>query len=106
MNPPRHIAIIPDGNRRWAKQHGLSAREGHRKGVTQFREISQAVLDEGIPYFTFWAASEDNLTKRSRLEVKFLLSLLRAELERELASDKFEENKVRVRIIGRYRELI
>lgn len=106
MNLPQHIAITPDGNRRWAKERGLKPWEGHREGMRRFVELSEAAFEAGISYFTFWAASEDNLTKRTPLEVKFLLMVIRDELERQLDARRFVELKVRVRVIGRWRALI
>ncbi|MDP1710584.1 MAG: undecaprenyl diphosphate synthase family protein, partial [candidate division WWE3 bacterium] len=84
-NFPTHLAIIPDGNRRWARARKLPPWEGHREGANRFREIVAAVFDAGIPYFTFWSGSEDNF-QRDPTEVKKLLSFAGAELERELKS--------------------
>src|SRR5580698_3928222 len=91
---PQHIAIIPDGNRRWAKKRGLPSREGHRQGVRQFHVIMDEAFRRGVSCLTFWAASEDNLTKRSRLEVKLLVALLR----HELASEEFRERLVKDKV--------
>ena len=63
---PNHVAIIPDGNRRWAKKHLLSPWKGHEKGVERFDEIVSALFKDHVHYVTLWAASEDNLTKRSK----------------------------------------
>jgi undecaprenyl diphosphate synthase len=97
---PRHIAIIPDGNRRWGKSRHIGTNRSHQKGAENFREIFREAFRSGIPWITFWAASEDNLTKRSRAEVLFLANLL----AREISSEKFEtevvENKVAVRFLG------
>ena len=76
-NIPTHIAIIPDGNRRWATERELPPWEGHRKGSEQFKHISEAAFQLGVSYITFWAASEDNLTKRNPLEITFLVNLLK-----------------------------
>lgn len=103
---PQHILIIPDGNRRYAERHGLLPREGHRQGTKKFREISRAAFQAGIPYFTFWAASEANLLKRSKIEVGYLLSLLREELGDDELKNELVENEVRFRVLGRWSEMI
>ena len=84
-NLPRHVFIIPDGNRRWAMSRHLAPWEGHIQGRERFHEISDVAFECGIPYFTFWAASEDNLTKRDPLEIHFLTELLQKELEGDIA---------------------
>lgn len=97
---PRHMAIIPDGNRRWGKTRHITVNRSHEKGAENFRAIFREAFRSGIPWVTFWAASEDNLTKRSCTEIFFLADLL----AREIASEKFEtevmENKVSVRFVG------
>lgn len=103
-NLPRHVFIIPDGNRRWARTHGLAPWEGHTRGRERFHEISEAAFERGISYFTFWAASEDNLTKRDPLEIRFLTELLRKELEGDIA-EKLFKNKIRLRICGKWKEI-
>jgi len=103
-NLPRHVFIIPDGNRRWARSQGLAPWEGHVKGRKRFHEISDAAFDLGIPYFTFWAASEDNLTKRDPLEISFLTGLLRRELEGDI-SEKLFTNQIRLRVLGKWKEI-
>lgn len=105
-NLPRHVAVIPDGNRRWARGRGLLALQGHREGRLRFREIREAVWRLGIPYFTFWAASEDNLSKRSRTEVKLLALLMRQELRRVLAQKEFITKELRIRVIGRWYDIL
>jgi undecaprenyl diphosphate synthase len=103
---PHHIAIIPDGNRRWAKKRHLPGWEGHRKGVQRFQEISEAAHEAGASYITFWGGSEDNLLERSKKEVHILTSLLKDELKRQLTSDETEKNSVRFRLIGRWNDIL
>lgn len=98
---PHHIAFIPDGNRRWAKKHTLESWRGHEKGVARFEELMRFAFERGITYVTFWAASEDNLTKRSKEEIGFLVKLLIAELRRIVDSPATSERQMRVRVIGR-----
>lgn len=101
-----HIAIIPDGNRRWAKKRGIPLNEGHRIGVKTTQKIFEKALEWKIPYLTFWAASYDNLVKRSREEVNFLINLINTEFKRLLNDAKIHQNKVRVRILGRFKEVL
>lgn len=103
---PHHVAVIPDGNRRWAKKHGLDPWGGHEEGVKRFEEVSEAAFRAGISYFTFWAASESNLKDRPKLEVTALLWLIEKYLSKEESLQRFIDNKVRVRVLGRWQELI
>lgn len=103
---PHHIAIIPDGNRRWAKAKGLEPWKGHEEGVKRFEEVSEAAFRSGVSYFTFWAASEDNLRSRPKLEVSALVYLMDTYLSAESTVKRFEENQIRVRVLGRWQELI
>ncbi len=102
---PVHVAIIPDGNGRWAKERNLSRSEGHYEGAKRFREISKSALEMGIPYFTFWAASYNNLTKRSHSEVQALFSLLQHELETENTLSGLLEDKIKFRVVGDWFEV-
>lgn len=103
-NVLRHVFIIPDGNRRWARSRNLSPWKGHIRGREKFHEINEAAFDCGIKYFTFWAASEDNLTKRNPLEIRFLIKLLRKELESDIA-EKLFKNRIQLHVIGRWEEI-
>lgn len=71
---PRHIAIIPDGNRRWAKDRGLPSILGHKKGVEQSKVLIRAAVESGVEVLTFWGFSTENW-QRSPDEVKYLLEL-------------------------------
>lgn len=102
----QHIAIIPDGNRRWAKRKGISAREGHRIGVETTQKIFEKALEMKIPYLTFWAASYDNLLRRSKEEVNFLIKLINEEFQRLLKDARIRENEIKIRILGRFREIL
>jgi len=74
--PPRHVAIIMDGNGRWAKQRGLPRIEGHRMGVRAVREAVECARELGIPYLTLYAFSLENWGRPSG-EVRTLMSLLK-----------------------------
>lgn len=101
-----HIAIIPDGNRRWAKSRGIPLQEGHRIGVKTTEKIFEKALELKIPYLTFWAASYDNLIKRPKEEVNFLIQLINQEFQKLLKDAKVHQNKVKIRILGRFREIL
>ena len=103
---PQHIALIPDGNRRWARERGLVPWKGHEKGAERFFEIAEHAFSKGIPYVTLWAASADNLTKRSGIEIKFLCSIVRRELESKRTIARFMDNHIRVRFIGQWKKLV
>lgn len=95
---PRHVAIIMDGNRRWAAEHGLPAIEGHRRGMLTLRRIVTAAAKAGIEVLTVYAFSEENWG-RERSEVGALMDIGTAFARREAAA--FVREGVRVRPIGR-----
>jgi undecaprenyl diphosphate synthase len=76
-NLPTHIAIIPDGNRRWAKKHKLDVWLGHKKGAESLDMLMDVIVELNIPYLSFWGSSKDNLIKRPKAEVKFLLNMFK-----------------------------
>jgi len=94
---PEHVAIIMDGNGRWAKKRGLPRTIGHNKGVEAVRETVKAAGDAGVKFLTLFAFSSENWS-RPISEVEDLLGLLRRFIRRDLA-DLHREN-VRIRIIG------
>lgn len=94
---PRHVAVIMDGNGRWAKKLGLPRVAGHRKGVEIVKSMIPICGKRGIPYLTLFAFSSENW-KRPSTEVTLLLELLTSTLENEMRS--LHEHKVRLRVIG------
>ena len=94
---PRHVAIIMDGNGRWAEQRGLPRSAGHRRGVETVREIVRASKDHNIEYLTLYSFSSENWT-RPKSEISELFSLLKYFVRRDLA--EMHENNVRLKIIG------
>lgn len=97
---PQHIAIIMDGNGRWAKQRGLKRTEGHKVGAEVFRTISQYCAHIGIKYVTFYAFSTENW-KRSKTEVTAIMNLLRKYLdEMQRRALENEEAGINIRFIG------
>jgi len=99
---PGHVAIIMDGNGRWAKQRGLPRIEGHRRGVATVRTITFAARDLGVRMLTLYAFSVEN-RRRPQDEVGALMGLLEFYLKKEL--DTFVRDRVRLRAIGRIEEL-
>lgn len=99
---PSHVAIIMDGNGRWAKRRGLSRIIGHQKGADSVREVVETTRELGIPWLTLYAFSEENW-KRSPLEVKALMELLERFLKQEL--DGMLKHKIRLQCIGRTHKL-
>jgi undecaprenyl diphosphate synthase len=96
---PRHIAIIMDGNGRWAKRRHLPRVAGHRVGVEAVRNVVETAARINIPAITLYAFSEENWKKRPRTEVAFLMALLQRYLKAEVPT--FNSNNIRLRYIGR-----
>lgn len=99
---PQHIAIIMDGNGRWAKKRGLTRSVGHRAGMEKIREITQLCSDFGVKILTIYAFSCQNW-KRPRREVNFLMSGFKRYLDKE--KDDLNKKGTRFRVIGRRRRL-
>ena len=99
---PRHVAIIMDGNGRWAKARRLPRVAGHKRGVEALRKVVKAAPDLGISVLTIYAFSSENW-KRSADEVSDLMGLLRFYLQHEISA--LHANGVRVEVIGDYRAL-
>lgn len=96
-NLPQHVAIIMDGNGRWAKKQGLKRTFGHQNAVKAVRSAIQACGDLGIPYLTLFAFSTENWT-RPTSEVSFLMSLLSKTIESEI--EELNEKGIRLLVIG------
>ena len=94
---PRHIAIIMDGNGRWAKRRGLPRTAGHSAGAETYRRIATLLSDMGVEYFTVYAFSTENW-KRAESEVSAIMGLLGRYLRE--AVDTMEEKGVRLRVFG------
>lgn len=94
---PQHVAIIMDGNGRWAKMRGLDRSEGHAQGVTSVHNAVEFSSDMGIKYLTLYAFSTENWN-RPTTEVESLMHLIGWAIEREL--DELIEKNVRIRLIG------
>lgn len=100
--PPKHIAIIMDGNGRWAKAHGLPRAVGHKKGADAVREVVEGCLERGINVLTLYAFSSENWS-RPKDEVSDLMGLLRLYIKKEISS--LDKQGVRLRFIGQRERL-
>lgn len=101
-NLPKHIAIIMDGNGRWAKKQGLIRTFGHQKGSSSVREAITACIELGIPYLTLYAFSTENWN-RPKFEIDMLMRLLLKSLDEEL--EALKEHQIRLNIIGNIEDL-
>lgn len=100
--PPRHVAIIMDGNGRWAAARGLPRFEGHRRGVEALKRAVRAAGESGVRYLTVYSFSSENWSRPVE-EVSDLMNLLRMFIRRDLA--ELHKNNVQVRVIGERRNL-
>ena len=108
---PKHLAVIMDGNGRWAKQKGLFRSIGHENGTKAVREIVESCAEINIPFLTLYAFSTENWN-RPKLEVELLMKLLVSSLKKEI--ETLQKNNIRLNAIGNleslpkkaYRELL
>lgn len=99
---PKHVAIIMDGNGRWAKKRGHTRIQGHRKGADTVREIVETSREIGVSCLTLYAFSEENW-KRPKQEIRALMQLLERFLKNELKG--LQKHDIRLRHIGRLEKL-
>jgi len=102
QNAPRHVAIIMDGNGRWAQERGLPRFRGHQKGTERIRDVTEGAIELGIGWLTLYAFSKENWV-RPKEEVDFLMGLLSRYLDHELA--KLKRNEIRFNVIGCRKDL-
>ncbi|HEY7670352.1 MAG TPA: isoprenyl transferase [Hyphomicrobium sp.] len=95
--PPRHVAIIMDGNGRWANRRGLPRSVGHRRGVEAVRRTVRAAIEVGIPYLTIYSFSSENWSRPPE-EIDDLMGLMKRFIRRDLA--ELHQAGVRIRVIG------
>lgn len=95
---PKHIGIIPDGNRRWAREKNLPAFEGHRRGLETFKKIGRAVWKRGIKVLTVWAFSTENWD-RSKTEITYLMKLFNWVLSGK-SVEEYHKMGIKIKIIG------
>ena len=95
---PKHIVIIPDGNRRWAEAHGLSSLEGHKKGLKRAREVARAAKKWGIRFTSLWGFSTENW-QRAKSEISYLMQAFKDFLIENL--DELDRDGARIHWLGR-----
>lgn len=99
---PHHVAIIMDGNRRWARKNNLTSIEGHMAGSKNFKKIAESCYKMGVKILTVYAFSTENW-KREKIEVNYLMKLLALFLKKELAT--FSKKNIKLNIIGEIEKL-
>ena len=100
---PQHVAIIMDGNGRWADQRMLKRFQGHQQGAKIVQRVTETAARIGLPWLTLYAFSLENNLRRPRAEINFLMRLLKIYLEANL--QRMLDNNIRIRYIGRTHEL-
>ena len=104
-NPPKHIAIIPDGNRRWSRENKFSLMSSYDLGIKKFIDVSVWAKELGVNTISVWALSTENLVNRSKMELNTLFKLYnRASRDPEIL-DTLNKNNARVRVVGNTKAL-
>jgi tritrans,polycis-undecaprenyl-diphosphate synthase [geranylgeranyl-diphosphate specific] len=98
---PKHIGIIPDGNRRWAKKNNLSTYLGHLEGYKALKNVLYDFLDAGIENISIYALSLENLRKRSKDEIENIYKIVDLAIEAIKSESLIKEKKVKIRLLGR-----
>ena len=101
---PNHVAIIPDGNRRWAKVHGVKPWDGHAAGANIIEELTKKARDIGIKYISFWGSSEENMKKRSLRERRELIKIYEKYFIKLMSSNDIFDDEVCINVLGKWRE--
>lgn len=103
-NIPNHIAIIPDGNRRWAKKRGLEPWDGHEEGAKNTEKLMLKALELGVSCVSLWGSSLENLQKRPLLEKKALLRIYQEYFTKLIDNEKIHSDEVRINFIGKWEQ--
>ena len=98
---PRHVAIIPDGNRRWARLYGYDSKFGHSIGYEKLKEVLEWLWELGIKVVTIYAMSYENCLKRPKEEKEHLLELLSRGIDEFIHKGEVDRRKIRVKFFGR-----
>jgi len=98
---PRHIGIIPDGNRRWARSQGLDIKIGHLNGYKTLKDILYSFFHAGIKYLTVYALSLENARKRNKDELKYIHKIIIKAIDTIMSEDIVKNEEVRFKILGR-----
>lgn len=104
INIPNHIAIIPDGNRRWARERNLEPWEGHEAGAQNTENLMREALKLGITHISIWGSSLENLQKRPLAEKRALLRIYEQYFTKLIDSSDIHDNEVKMNFIGRWQE--
>ncbi len=96
-NIPKHVGLILDGNRRWARQNNLDTLEGHSKGYTKLKEIGEYLMDQGVGYVSAYIFSTENW-KRTEREVRYLMDLVLSIFTEDI--DEIHAKNIRLRFLG------
>jgi tritrans,polycis-undecaprenyl-diphosphate synthase [geranylgeranyl-diphosphate specific] len=103
-NLPKHIAIIPDGNRRWAKEKGLDPWLGHEAGAANMEELARWAFNNGIYSLSFWGSSLENLQKRPLKEKQELLRIYEEYFKKLMVDEDIHRNRVRINVLGKWEQ--
>ncbi len=101
---PQHVAIIPDGNRRWAKERNQSALDGHTAGTKTLRQVSLHAAARGVKYLSMWGMSVGNFTKRNPIEITGLLNIFRNEFNSLAEDPEVHRLQARIQVFGLWAE--
>ncbi len=101
---PKHVVIIPDGNRRWAVERGLQSWEGHEAGAQNTEKLIREAKKLGIKEMSFWGSSLENLSKRPLMERRALLRIYETYFKKLIASEEIHQDEARIRFIGHWEE--
>ena len=101
---PNHLVIIPDGNRRWARERGLKPWEGHIAGADRIEELAKKALNMGIKNISFWGSSLDNLKKRPLREKQALLRIYEKYFKKLINGNDIYDNEVKINVFGRWKK--
>lgn len=98
---PRHVAIIPDGNRRWARYLGMDPRDGHTYGYERLKDVLDWLWDLNVSAVTIYSTSYENCVRRSKDELDHLFKLLRRGIEELITKGEIDKRRIRVKFFGR-----
>ena len=101
---PYHVALIPDGNRRWAKERGQLPWEGHDAGAKNTEQIVEKARELGVRMISFWGSSLENMAKRPLDEKRELLRIYETYFVKLIENESVHRDGVRIRMLGRWRE--
>jgi len=100
-----HVVVIPDGNRRWARNRGLLPWQGHIEGAKTLEKILKKAWELKIPYFTFWGMSADNVLKRPKKEVEVLFSIFKKQFKKLAKSKEIQKEGVKINVFGLWKKI-